>query len=52
MTDAPTDEFDDFEDEGPDDAEAIDAYGKELIEAVTAFGGTVELPFDGMEGGA
>lgn len=44
-------DFDDFEDEGPDDNDAIVAYGHELLEAVAAFGMKPELPFDGFEGG-
>lgn len=32
------DEFDDFEDDGPDDGEALNAYADMLVEAVVAFG--------------
>lgn len=31
-------EFDDFEDDGPDDGEALNAYADMLVEAVVAFG--------------
>jgi hypothetical protein len=30
--------FDDFEDDGPDDCQALEDYAEELLEAVEAFG--------------
>lgn len=45
-------DFDDFEDDGPDDNEAVVEYGHELLEAVAVFGVQHELPFDGISGGA
>lgn len=39
-----TDSFDDFEDDGPDDNDAVDVYAEELIVAAEAFG--VPIPED------
>ena len=38
------DEFDDFEDDGPDDTEAVDQYAADLVAAAQAFG--VPIPDD------
>lgn len=46
MSDVPVDEFDDYEDDGPDDNEAIEAYAAELTAAVEAFGVPVAEPGD------
>lgn len=40
----PDDPFDDFEDDGPDDTEALAAYAAELVAAARAFG--VPIPED------